>query len=156
VLRDTGGEPVQLSALRGRAVLVSFIYTACPSACPLLTRRMAVLAQRFGAAGLLGPRVAMLSVTVDPERDTAPVLARYAQGFAARPPGWRFLREDRERLAPTLAAYDEWTRAHPNGEIDHPARLHLIDPRGRVREIYSLALFDERQAYLDIRALLRE
>jgi hypothetical protein len=81
---------------------------------------------------------------------------RYARSFRADPQGWRFLREDPVRLGPVLAAWDEWTRALPGGEIDHPARLHLIDGRGRVREIYSLALFDERQAFLDIQALLRE
>ena len=53
-----------------------------------------------------------------------------------------------------LAAWDEWTKPLPAGEIDHPARLYLIDGAGRVREIYSLSLFDERQAFLDIRALL--
>ena len=41
----------------------------------------------------------------------------------------------------------------PSGELDHPARLHLIDAAGRVREIYSLAFFDEEQAFLDIAAL---
>jgi protein SCO1/2 len=55
-----------------------------------------------------------------------------------------------------LAAFDEWTRPRPGGEIDHPARLHLIDARGRVREIYSLGFFDAGQALLDINALLRE
>jgi protein SCO1/2 len=59
-------------------------------------------------------------------------------------------------LRPVLAAYDEWTRPQPNGEIDHPARLYLIDRRGRIREIYSISFFDERQAYFDIQALLRE
>src|SRR2546427_187605 len=55
---------------------------------------------------------------------------------------------------PVLAAWDEGTKPLPAGEIDHPARLYLIDGAGRVREIYSLSLFDERQAFLDIRALL--
>jgi cytochrome oxidase Cu insertion factor (SCO1/SenC/PrrC family) len=55
-----------------------------------------------------------------------------------------------------LRAYDEWLRPLANGEIDHPARLYLIDQRGRIREIYSLAFFDERQAFLDIQALLQE
>jgi protein SCO1/2 len=155
-LLDPAGQPVSLSALRGRAVLVSFIYTACPSACPLVSARMARLARRLAAARLLGRRAVLLSVTVDPERDGPEVLARHARGFGADPPGWRFLRADRARLGPVLAAYDEWTRPAPRGEIEHPARLHLIDPRGRVREIYDLALFDERQAYLDIQALLRE
>ena len=59
-------------------------------------------------------------------------------------------------MRPVVAAYDEWTRPQAGGEIDHPARLYLIDPRGRVREIYSISLFDERQAYFDIQALLPE
>jgi len=41
-------------------------------------------------------------------------------------------------------------------DIDHPARIYLIDPRGDIREIYSLSFFNERQAFLDIQALLRE
>ncbi len=59
-------------------------------------------------------------------------------------------------MRPVLSAYDEWTRERPEGELDHPARLYLIDPAGRIREIYSLALFDERQAFLDIVAVERE
>ncbi|HET7876084.1 MAG TPA: SCO family protein [Methylomirabilota bacterium] len=106
-----------------------------------------------------GPRardVQFLTVTVDPERDSAEVLSRYADHFRADPDRWRFLLEAPERLRPVLAAYDEWTRRMPDGELDHPARLFLIDARGRIREIYSLGFFDERQALLDIRALLRE
>jgi protein SCO1/2 len=59
-------------------------------------------------------------------------------------------------LRPVLAAYDKWTRPQPDGEIDYPTRLYLIDRRGRIREIYSISFFDERQAFLDIQALLRE
>ena len=40
--------------------------------------------------------------------------------------------------------------------MTHPARIYLIDPSGRIREIYSLAFFDERQALLDIQAIEQE
>jgi len=40
--------------------------------------------------------------------------------------------------------------------MDHPARVYLFDRAGRVREIYALEFFDQRQAWLDVRALLRE
>ena len=155
-LLDSNGALVRRSDFRGRVVLLSFIYASCPTACPLISQRMALLQSRLRSRGSFPSRVALLSVTVDPERDSAAVLDRYAHGFSADPRGWRFLRESRERLAPVLAAYDEWTRSVASGEIEHPARLYLIDARGRVREIYSLALFDERQALLDIHALLRE
>jgi len=155
-LLDAEGQPLRLADLGGRVVLLSFVYTSCPSACPLITQRMAVLQQRLTEARLFPTRVSFVSITVDPERDTADVLARYARSFGANGVGWRFLRESPDRVRPALAAYDEWTKRLPNGEIDHPARLYLIDQRGRVREIYALALFDERQALLDIETLLRE
>lgn len=155
-LLDPDGRVVRLSDFRERVVLLAFIYTSCPAACPLVTQRMAVLQRRLAAAGLFPGRVNLVSVTVDPERDGAGVLARYAQRFGADPRGWRFLRDRREALEPALAAWDEWTKPLPGGEIDHPARLHLVDRAGRVREIYSLSFFDERQALSDIRALLGE
>lgn len=156
VLVDLDARAVSLAEFRGRVVLLSFIYTSCPSACPLVTQRMAVLQRRLTEAGLFPSRASLVSVTVDPDRDSVAALARYAKGFNADPRGWKFLRERREALDPVLAAWGEWTKPLPNGEIDHPARLYLLDPAGRVREIYSLSFFDERQAFLDIRALLRE
>jgi protein SCO1/2 len=154
-LPDTTGRLVRLSGLRGHVVLVSFIYTSCTDACPLVIQRMAVLGDRLERDGL-GARVLLLSITVDPTRDSPEVLARYAARFRANPARWRFLRDEPGRLEAVLAAYDEWTRARPGGDIDHPARLYLIDSGGVVREIYSLTFFDQRQAFLDIRALLRE
>lgn len=153
-LLDPEGWPVRLSGLRGHVVLVSFIYTRCTAACPLLTAQMARLQERLKHGGAVPVR--LLTVTVDPARDSADALRTYAQRFRADQGGWRFLRHEPEQLAPMLAAYDEWTRPFPNGEIDHPARLYLIDRQGRIREIYSLGFFDERQAYLDIQALLQE
>lgn len=155
-LVDLDGRAVSLAEFRGRVVLLSFIYTSCPSACPLVTQRMAVLQRRLTEAGLFPSRASLVSVTVDPDRDSIAALARYAKGFGADPRGWKFLRERREALGPVLSAWGEWTKPLPNGEIDHPARLYLLDPAGRVREIYSLSFFDERQAFLDIRALLGE
>jgi protein SCO1 len=155
-LLDPYGRPVHLADYRDRVVLLAFIYTSCPSACPLITQRMAVLQRRLADARVFPRRVSLISVTIDPTRDSGPVLARYAREFGANAEGWWFLTEKPERLRPMLAAYDEWTKPQPDGEIDHPARLHLIDGRGRTREIYSLALFDERQAFYDIHALLRE
>src|SRR5882762_5478262 len=65
-LVDVEGRPIRLAHFRGRIVLLAFIYTACPSACPLVTQRMAVLQQRLVTAGVLPGRVALVSVTVDP------------------------------------------------------------------------------------------
>ena len=151
-LVDLDGQLVQLSKLHGRVVLLSFIYTNCSSACPLLTNRMALLQRRLGGRA----DVHLLTITVDPDRDGPEAMRRYAARFAADLRTWHFLRDARERLGPVLAAWEEWALRRSDGEIDHPARLHLIDRRGQVREIYALEFFDERQAWLDVQALLRE
>jgi protein SCO1/2 len=154
-LLDTGGRTVTLSALRGQVVLIAFIYSTCADDCPLLTQRMVLTRNRLRTAGV-ETGTTFLSITVDPGRDSAEVLGEYAGRLGAASERWRFLTGDPERVRPVLRAWDEWTRPAPDGSIDHPARLYLIDARGRVREIYGLAFFDERQAYLDIRALLAE
>ena len=82
------------------------------------------------------------------------MLDKYAKTFGADPAGWRFLREEPARLEPVLKRYDEWTKRLVKGDLDHPARIFLIDTAGNMREIYSLAYFDEKQALLDIKALL--
>jgi cytochrome oxidase Cu insertion factor (SCO1/SenC/PrrC family) len=116
---------------------------------------MARLQRRVKEDKLLRGRVVLISVTVDPSRDSAAVLAKYASDLGADPSTWKFLRDSAEVLTPVLGAYDEWTRAMPDGELDHPARAHLIDGDGRIREIYSLAFFDPRQVLVDIRSLAR-
>jgi len=153
---DTAGKPVRLSDYRGRTVLLAFIFTTCPGVCPLISKQMEYLQRELKAAGLFGRQAVMLSMTIDPETDTAAALAEYAKQYGADAAGWRFVRESEDKTKPVLKAYNEWTKKLPKGELDHPARVYLIDPRGNIREIYSLAFFNEKQALIDIRALAAE
>ena len=153
-LRDTSGKAVRLSDYRGRAVLLAFIFTSCPGVCPLISQQMANLQAGLKAEGLFNRTANLISVTVDPETDTQDKLKEYAQRYGADLSGWRFLRETSERTKPVLKAYDEWTKLLPRGELDHPARVYLIDQRGNIREIYSLAFFNEKQALIDMRVLV--
>lgn len=155
-MRDTQGRIVRLSDYRGRVVLLAFVFTTCPGVCPLISRQMSALQAGLKEAGVFGREANLLSVTVDPETDTSQVLAEYAQKFGADPAGWRFLRETPAKTKPVLKAYDEWTRRLPRGEVDHPARVYLIDQNGNIREIYSLAFFNDKQALIDMRTLLAE
>jgi protein SCO1 len=157
-LVDTEGRAVRLSDYRGQVVLLAFIFTTCPGVCPLISTQMSALQAALKADGLFPAKAKLISVTVDPKTDTASVLSRYARTFKADPAGWTFLREEPERLKPVLKAYDEWTRVlpQPKGWLDHPARVYLVDQKGNIREIYSLAFFNEKQALIDMRVLLAE
>ena len=85
-LTDQSGRIVRLSDLRGRPVVVDFIYTRCPmpDVCPRLSANFARLQKRFGE------KVTLLSITLDPEYDTPEVLSDYAHRWRASP-NWLFL-----------------------------------------------------------------
>ncbi len=80
------GSTLRLADLRGRVVLIDFIYTRCPmpEACPRLSANFAYLQKR------LGSRVDLISITLDPKWDKPPVLQEYARRWAADTRTWRF------------------------------------------------------------------
>src|SRR5215208_2688366 len=92
------GAPLSLIDLRGKVVLLTFIYTSCTDTCPLLTGKLASLQERLGPD--FGSHVHFLSITVDPERDTPDVLRAYGQRFRADPAGWAFLTGRQTRSPP--------------------------------------------------------
>lgn len=155
-LIDAQGRPFRMADLRGRAVLVSFIYTTCNGTCPLTTAGLDRIRSTLKARQLWGDRVAFVSITLDPERDTPEVLRRYASFYRAEPSRWRFLTGPPERVRGVLKAWDMWAKVGPSGVIDHPSRVFLIDPAGRQREIYSLETLDAESVADDVASVLGE
>src|SRR3989442_11221307 len=80
-LGDPEGRPVSLTDFAGRIVLLAFIYTSCPSACPLVTQRMAVLQRRLTAAGIFSPRRHFASAPVSSHPATTSAPAPHAKGI---------------------------------------------------------------------------
>jgi cytochrome oxidase Cu insertion factor (SCO1/SenC/PrrC family)/cytochrome c2 len=74
--------------VKGRIVVISFIYTSCTDVCPLTTARFSQVAEELGDR--VGRDIFLVTITVDPERDTPARLKSYAQAFHAGP-GWLFL-----------------------------------------------------------------
>jgi protein SCO1/2 len=127
-LRDQKGRAVRLSDLRGKVVAIDFIYTRCPlpDVCPRLAANFAALQRRFRER--LGDHLVLLSITVDPEYDTPPVLADYARRWGADDRGWRFLTGD---VGPVAARFGEvyWT---DEGAIGHNSTTSIIGRDGRL------------------------
>src|SRR5262249_14839542 len=88
-LTSQDGVRVTLGNLRNKVVAVTFIYTSCPGSCRLLTAKMAQVQDELGPN--FGSKIAFVSITVDPERDTPDVLREYAHTFGANLAGWSFL-----------------------------------------------------------------
>lgn len=157
VLTDAAtGKPFDLASLKGKVVVVSFVYTTCTGTCPGTTRAMARARNALREAGLWGKSVAFVSITLDPRRDTAGVLRDYARLYHADEPAWHFLTGSREQVAATISGWDMWVKTLPDGTLDHPSRIFLLDPHGRRREIYNLEFLTPDSVLRDVRGLLAE
>lgn len=156
VLMDADGKPFDLASLKGKVVLVSFVYTTCTGTCPGTTQAMIRVRKTLDEAHLWGESVAFVSITLDPRRDTAETLRQYARVFRANDPSWHFLTGQPEKVAAVIADWDMWVKELPNGALDHPSRVFLLDPRGRQREIYNLEFLTPAAVLRDVRWLLDE
>jgi protein SCO1/2 len=156
VLSDCRQKPFDLAMLRGKVVLVSFVYTACNGVCPLTTQALCGVQKKLEEAKLWGKSVEFVSITLDPKRDTGPVLEHYARLFSADPAAWHFLTGRPEKVNEVIAAWDMWVKTDSTGVLDHPSRVFLVDARGRQREIYSLEFLKPETVVEDVRGLLLE
>ena len=155
-LTDAGLRPFSLESLRGKVVLVSFIYTTCNGSCPATTAGLDRVRRSLRDEGLWGQPVEFVSITLDPARDTPEALDRYARSYRAEPKSWHFLTGSPERVAKVLEAWDMWAKFGPSGVIDHPSRIFLIDQKGHRREIYNLESMTPDAVVKDVKSLLAE
>lgn len=125
---DHTGQEMSLSSLRGRAWLVDFIYTRCPSQCPRMNERLQALAHQLPAG------LGFLSVTCDPTHDTPEVLRDYASRLSIPGRTWLFASAD-------AAAVDLLADGLLIGRSDtpeaHSLRWVLIDRDGAIRGHYD-------------------
>lgn len=143
-LVDQRGASVSLSALRGRVVAVSFIYSRCPlpDYCPRVVQNLGRVRDRF--RNRLGRDLALLTVSFDPRYDTPEVLREYAEHFDADVPGWHFLTGPPEAIERVCAAFgiEYWP---DQGLITHTLQTAVLDREGRLAAAVEGKDFTARQ-----------
>jgi protein SCO1/2 len=151
------GKELALHDLRGKVLLVSFVFTTCSGSCPATTARMVQVQERLKERGLFkDDRVRLLTISLDPARDTPEAMGRYAKLYDADTTHWNFLTGPPQRVAKVLSAWGMWTKPAANGQLDHPSRIFLVDGKGRIREIYDLAFLKDPWVVQDIETLQAE
>jgi len=125
-LTDQAGRAVRLSDFRGRVVALDFIYTRCPlpDVCPRLSANFAYVAKKL-------PDVQLLSITIDPQFDTPPVLAGYARRYGANGESWRFLTGPMDQIRDVAGLFGliYWPE---DGSITHTVATAVIGRDGRL------------------------
>ncbi|HTW83287.1 MAG TPA: SCO family protein [Candidatus Sulfotelmatobacter sp.] len=136
-LTDQNGRPFSLASERGREVVLFFGYTHCPDVCPATMAQLARVDRGLSAAQRA--RVQVLFVTVDPQRDSPPVMKRYVALFD---PSFIGLTGSEAQLDPVFAAYHVWHQKLPGTKASgylmaHSGSVYLIDPAGELRVLHD-------------------
>jgi protein SCO1 len=141
-LESQSGARFTLADLRGTWLLVDFIYTRCPTFCTALGGDFARLERK-----LVGPiargKVQLLSISFDPTQDTPAQLAAYLGRFRGRSIGWQAARPvSVDGLRQITTAFGVTVIPDQLGGYTHNAAIHLVDPEGRLVDIFDLGDVD--------------
>jgi protein SCO1 len=129
-LTDQNGKPFGTEQLRGKPYICDFIFTTCGGICPMMSHKMAEL-QKQTPAG-----VQLVSLTVNPETDTPPVLKKYAGEYGADESRWHFLTGTPKQMVDAVSGMKlPYEAATPSMSIGHSDKFLLIDGDGNVRGI---------------------
>jgi protein SCO1 len=150
-LVDQEGKLFHFAGSRGKVVLVTFIFTTCPDVCPLLTAKFAAI--RRALAEKKTDDYLLLSITTDPERDSAKVLKEYAGRFKADFRNWAFLTGRRQDLARVWKIFGVNVTRTEAGDVNHTSLTTLIDRQGNRRVNYYGEKWHEKDVLKDIQRL---
>lgn len=144
VASERDGREIHLSALHGKVTVFAYLYTVCPHGCAAITAQFQKLNREFGHR----PDFHIVSVAIEPERDTAAQLSSYAQAVGVnvgdpwwfitgqRQQLWDFMTKDLGMEPAREIPPDE--RVNEDDHYEHDLRIVLVDRRGRVRRYYSV------------------
>ena len=135
-LTSQSGQDFDSATLSGHVWVADFIFTNCEGPCP----RMSAYMRALQKATTDLPDLKMVSFTVDPQRDTPPVLRDYGKNYSADSDRWYFLTGD-PRILDGLD-HDSFKLGNVGAQMDHSTRFVLVDPRGQIRGYYGIATGD--------------
>lgn len=130
-LTDQNGQPFGMADLRGRIWVADFFFSNCPGPCP----RMSTLMGDIQRLTRDIEELRIVSITVDPERDSPEAMKAYGERYGAIDGRWYFLTGPQELLH-RLASKD-FNLFDVDGSLQHSTRFALIDRQGGIRGFYS-------------------
>lgn len=159
-LLDQKGRTVTDRELRGMPWVANFVFTRCPSVCPMLTAKFKALQDKLDP----NDEVAFVSFSVDPEHDTPDVLAAYADKFGADPARWRFLTGPMATIEKTVVKGFKMHIGDPEPHKEDPSLIDimhgehfvLVDRDGIIRGYYRAEAQELKELAEDLHRLASE
>ncbi|HRO42425.1 MAG TPA: SCO family protein [Flavipsychrobacter sp.] len=139
------GEQISLNnTLQGKILVINFIYTTCPSVCPKLTQNMKLLQKAFRKDRKkkmdMNNEIHLVSITVDPDRDSFQTLRKYAERFEVNHDHWYFLTGNRDSIyhfARKELGLSVQPEEHGAKDFIHTQKIVLVDRNRYIRGYYN-------------------
>ena len=158
-LEDADGKAVALHDLRGKVLVIHFVYTSCPDVCPLHAEKIADVQQMINITPMK-EQVEFITITTDPENDTPVVLRSYGPAHGLDPANWMFLTKrpsDPEDVTRKLAErFGHGFDKIRDGLQMHGTVTHIIDRDGRWRGNFHGLNFNPANLVLYVNALMND
>ena len=152
---DISGKQVSLNSLNGKVRLVTWFYTNCPDECPLTAAQMEQIQNKLEQQGEFGKDVVFVSMTLDPTRDTLPVIRSWSAHFHPNLQDWYFVRATPQETLKVLTQSGVKVQQASNPVyLDHILKTELIDQYGNIRVTYNTADLNVNQVVSDINNLI--
>ena len=159
-LRNQDGRPIHLGQFKGKALLVTFIYTRCPSPefCPRVTRNFAEVEKQLAANPAVYAKTHLLCVSFDPEHDTPERLRAYGATYIGSDAKnafahWDFAVPEKPVLLEMAKFFDLGMTSDAEGTITHTLSTTLIGPDGKVVRFYPGNEWTAEQVAGDLKRL---
>lgn len=136
-LTNQNSERISLDSFRGGPFVLTFVFTRCPlpNFCPLMSNNFEELQTAIKTASGLVAKTHLLSITLDPEFDTPPVLKDYGAFHHADPQVWSFATGDEKQIDGLTHAFSVY-RQTEGGTISHGLATALIDKDGKIAKLW--------------------
>ena len=151
------GKSVSLADYRGDALIVTFMYTACPmpTMCPMMDRNFAKIQAKLKEQNNL-LKAHLLSVSFDPQVDTPPVLKKHADSLSADSRLWSFVTGDRDEIDKWASGFGVSISRAMNDprDITHNLRTAILDRQGNLVQVYNGNEWTPEQVLADVRVMV--
>lgn len=160
-LKNQDGRPIHLGQFRGKALLVTFIYTRCPlpDFCPRVTRNFAQIEKELAATPALYAKTHLISISFDPEHDTPERLRAYGAAYIGSDTRgafahWDFAVAGKPELLEMAKFFDVGITYGADETITHTLSTTLIGPDGKVVRFYPGNEWTAEQIMGDVKQLI--
>jgi protein SCO1/2 len=156
-LIDQDGKPFSMeSGRQGHPVILTFIFTRCPGACPYVVEMSLAAARKAADPKDPKSKPLVVAVSFDPEHDTPPVLRDYMKERRIRPGEAVLLTGDPKKVEEVVLAYGVNVTRSASGDIDHAFETVVVDRAGRMVSRYFGYNIDEEALLRDAKAAGRK